>query len=418
MNKSIFIITSTFPFCKSSEESFILNEINHLNKLFHTVTIIPSRKSSDKSDLSDFFELDDKFALKKRSLKTHIAIIMYAVSFGYFWLEIYKNRKNFLNFNLLSQIIIKAGENHRSFRFFKKKIKDKIIDPRNSVFYTYWLGSSTFGIGLLKKHYPDIVLVSRAHSIDLYGFRHKSKYIPFQKESCIYANRIYCISMHGIKYLLSKYRAIEDFSDKITLARLGVIVPDTPSPDKSDSVFRFVSCSRVVEIKQVDIIQRGIQLLCGNFKSIQVEWHHFGDGPELEKINKSINLDPPNMYSYLHGYVKNESIKKEHYSKIPFDLFINASVFEGIPVSIMEAMSHSIPVVAPNVGGISELINSTNGILAEPPLNPEKLQDILKKLVENQNILQSIRQQCADIILENYNARINFDIFAKSIAEM
>lgn len=38
---------------------------------------------------------------------------------------------------------------------------------------------------------------------------------------------------------------------------------------------------------------------------------------------------------------------------------------EGIPVSIMEAMSFGIPVIARNVGGMSEIVNEENGLLLE-----------------------------------------------------
>ena len=36
---------------------------------------------------------------------------------------------------------------------------------------------------------------------------------------------------------------------------------------------------------------------------------------------------------------------------------------EGIPVSLIEAMSHGIPVVAANSGGVPELVDETTGIL-------------------------------------------------------
>ena len=46
---------------------------------------------------------------------------------------------------------------------------------------------------------------------------------------------------------------------------------------------------------------------------------------------------------------------------MPVDLFLTVSANEGIPVSIMEAQSFGIPVIATDVGGISEIVNNVNG---------------------------------------------------------
>jgi glycosyltransferase involved in cell wall biosynthesis len=39
------------------------------------------------------------------------------------------------------------------------------------------------------------------------------------------------------------------------------------------------------------------------------------------------------------------------------DVYINTSVHEGIPMSILEAMANGVPVIAPRVGGIAEIID-------------------------------------------------------------
>ena len=46
-----------------------------------------------------------------------------------------------------------------------------------------------------------------------------------------------------------------------------------------------------------------------------------------------------------------------------FDLFVNMSLSEGIPVSIMEAISFGIPIIATNVGGNAEIVNDETGVL-------------------------------------------------------
>jgi len=49
-----------------------------------------------------------------------------------------------------------------------------------------------------------------------------------------------------------------------------------------------------------------------------------------------------------------------------FDIFALSSIFEGIPLVILEAMYMQVPVVATDTGGVSEVIvNDQNGILVE-----------------------------------------------------
>jgi glycosyltransferase involved in cell wall biosynthesis len=48
------------------------------------------------------------------------------------------------------------------------------------------------------------------------------------------------------------------------------------------------------------------------------------------------------------------------------DLFILTSNYEGLPMTIIEAMSYGKPIVASNVGGISEIVeNSKNGFISD-----------------------------------------------------
>jgi colanic acid/amylovoran biosynthesis glycosyltransferase len=81
------------------------------------------------------------------------------------------------------------------------------------------------------------------------------------------------------------------------------------------------------------------------------------------------------------GNVENSKIL-DFYSENYVDLFINFSEFEGVPVSIMEAQSAGIPVLATKVGGTSEIVSSDNGFLVEKHFDlSETNQCISKKLV-------------------------------------
>ncbi len=63
------------------------------------------------------------------------------------------------------------------------------------------------------------------------------------------------------------------------------------------------------------------------------------------------------------------------------DVYVNPSDFEGLPVSILEAMALARPIVATEVGGVPSVITDTTGVLV-PPADPQALADAVADLLE------------------------------------
>ncbi len=78
-----------------------------------------------------------------------------------------------------------------------------------------------------------------------------------------------------------------------------------------------------------------------------------------------------NIYPYLKGC----------------DLFVLASLFEGMPNVVMEAMAMQKPVIATDVNGARELmVDGKTGIIV-PPKQPEALAAAIEKIIDNPEIL-------------------------------
>ena len=105
-----------------------------------------------------------------------------------------------------------------------------------------------------------------------------------------------------------------------------------------------------------------------------------GDGGLKEDLKKRIeenNLDP---YVWLPGAREDiVSLLSE------FDLFILPSIAEGIPISLLEAMSMQLPVVATRVGGIPDVVPTDCGMLV-PSDNEGKLIEAIRYFSTNRSI--------------------------------
>jgi glycosyltransferase involved in cell wall biosynthesis len=114
----------------------------------------------------------------------------------------------------------------------------------------------------------------------------------------------------------------------------------------------------------------------------------------LKKIEKSIEGN----VVYCTELSWNETMKKLKKSTI----LVVPSRMESIPQVIKEAFYLKIPVIATNVGGISELVKSQEtGILIEPE-NSQSLLDEINKLLKNPILQEKLSENAHKFIMENY----------------
>ena len=99
-------------------------------------------------------------------------------------------------------------------------------------------------------------------------------------------------------------------------------------------------------------------------------------------------------------------------------MFLNTSKSEGIPVSIMEAMSYGIPIIAPNVGGISEAVyNQRNGILLNKDFSIDDLLGAMKQIIYHKDI-EKMKLESKSIFRNKFKLEENYSEFIKSISSI
>ena len=135
------------------------------------------------------------------------------------------------------------------------------------------------------------------------------------------------------------------------------------------------------------------------------------------EILRLVKLLPKNIVCDFWGMVPNHQIL-EYYKTNPVDMFINVSSIEGIPVSIMEAQSCGIPVIATTVGGTPEIVSSGNGVLLNSDPKPNEISEGIWELYSNEEKMEAKRAASVDNWQNNYNAQVNYAQFANDISDI
>ncbi len=194
-------------------------------------------------------------------------------------------------------------------------------------------------------------------------------------------------------------------SNKVKLLPNGVHGPNVENglTYSNMNTFNLIFCGRLVEDKGVILILN-VVLHLFNSKSHSIRLDIYGNGPLREEINIFIKNNNLGNIVFLHGFVDNRDII---YNKNKPSLMLFASKFEGMPLSILEAFSYGVPVLAFKAPGVSDIINDGfNGILIDDKnFEPDSMIDKLRYLFENKDVLNTFSVNC----LESFKRKYSFD---------
>jgi glycosyltransferase involved in cell wall biosynthesis len=85
------------------------------------------------------------------------------------------------------------------------------------------------------------------------------------------------------------------------------------------------------------------------------------------------------------------------------DFFVLPSLTEGLPLSILEAMAHRLPVVATPVGGIPEIIEDGKHGLLVPVQDPQALADAITRLAGEPGLCNSLGEAAYDRVRDAFS---------------
>jgi len=396
--KKIFIFTRNHPY-GAGENTFIDDELKSLSLGFD-VKIIPLINDGRMIPFDPNVELISELARKNLGLPKKKLIQSFFTKD--FCQELKEKPSIVFSIRCMYLLLHKIQEKKRVYRFLDSKNKKGFFE--NSIIYTFWMGAATSAaLDYRRTKKINCKIISKAHGHDLYLERHEKNFIPFYRFNLANLDYIINISNHGKKYL---EKLDEELKFKTKVFRLGVHDHGCKNINLSIDNLKFLSCSNMESIKRVDKIEELVKLIAKKYE-LNVEWTHIGGE---KKHTQYINYERSTCTINQLGFLDNNTLL-EYYKKENFTFFINLSEDEGIPVSIMEAISFSLPVIATDVGGVSEIVyDNKNGLLFNKELNLENIATQIYSLFHDKHKLNYMSAYSFKVFQNSYNIENNINL--------
>lgn len=206
---------------------------------------------------------------------------------------------------------------------------------------------------------------------------------------------VVCVSEHSVTELVprSKLAGVE-----IQSISCGVPIA-ARTRQATPGRLRVLYLGRVVEDqKRASMLSRIIR------KSVEgcvdIEWTIIGDGPDLPKLRAELaDLSKAVEFTGPVDYRSVPDLVPDH------DVYFLCSDYEGLPLSLLEAMSAGlVPVVSDLRSGISEVVHEGNGIKVNPS-NESDYVDALIALATDRARLEALSAAAREKVVRDYSVQ-------------
>jgi glycosyltransferase involved in cell wall biosynthesis len=209
------------------------------------------------------------------------------------------------------------------------------------------------------------------------------------------AGFVRCVSEHGRDFLR---RVVgNQYDQKLKVIHMGVDCSDVPAPAlPATQNFVIVTPANLVPVKGHKYLIEACAILLA--KGVrQFRCCFYGEGPLRRELIRYVREKGLKDFIEIPGQIPHAQLI-DLYRTQRSHIVVLASIntddgeHEGIPVSLMEAMAHAIPVVASATGGIPELLGDGSGILVDEK-NPEQLADAMLRLMRDAAYYRSLGER-------------------------
>ena len=167
------------------------------------------------------------------------------------------------------------------------------------------------------------------------------------------------------------------YSKKILKINNGVNITDINRANESKADINLIIISRLVVQKNINIVIEAMKLLDNKNLKLSI----IGEGGEFSKLESAIHdLNLQNQVQLL-GKIDNNKISQ---FLLTADIFIQASDYEGLPHSVLEAINYEVPILSTETGGCKDLLNDgERGFIIPMPPDKKVIAENISFIIEN-----------------------------------
>jgi len=175
--------------------------------------------------------------------------------------------------------------------------------------------------------------------------------------------------------------------------------------------FMWLAVGRLIPVKNYNLLLQACEKI-SNFDE-DFELHIAGDGVQKTQLEALIISKKLSNRVCLLGNIPNIPALMESY-----DAFVLSSDSEGLPMTVLEAMSKKLPIVSTRVGGVTDIIkNADGGFLSEPRNSNDLAINMLKLMKSSKQELQNFGQNNFNFLKNNFTIEIVVEKFLEVYKE-
>ena len=200
--------------------------------------------------------------------------------------------------------------------------------------------------------------------------------------------------------------------NKILVINNGVTIQETNNKVFQNRIIQLLVISRLVTQKNIDSIIKAVKVMENEGIILNI----VGDGSEINNLKNLVeNYELEEKVNFI-GKIENAKLN-EYLSNA--DIFVQASNYEGLPHSILEAINYEIPILSTEVGGCSVLLNKgERGYIIPLPISETGISDGIRTIINNKKEAMSKAKAAKEFLNQQHNFNMNADIYHENINKM